>query len=36
VNHTGECEYCQNVITLGDFDWVLSAIDQDEVYELLA
>lgn len=33
INQTGECEYCHTVITLGDFDWVLSNIEQDEVYE---
>lgn len=33
INQAGECEYCQTVITLGDFDWVLSNIEQDEVYE---
>jgi Tim44-like domain len=34
VNQTGECEYCETVVTLGDFDWVLSNIEQDEVYTL--
>lgn len=32
VNMTGECAYCNSKITLGDFDWVLSAIEQDEAY----
>lgn len=32
INQTGECEYCQTVVTLGDFDWVLTNIEQDEVY----
>ena len=34
VNQAGACEYCQCVITKGDFDWVLSNIEQDEVYRL--
>lgn len=34
INQSGECDYCQTVITLGDFDWVLSNIEQDEVYSL--
>jgi hypothetical protein len=29
---TGNCEYCQARIVSGDFDWVLSRIEQDEVY----
>lgn len=32
VNETGVCGYCDAKITGGDFDWVLSAIDQDEAY----
>jgi predicted lipid-binding transport protein (Tim44 family) len=29
---TGVCGYCDAKVTTGDFDWVLSAITQDEVY----
>jgi len=32
VTHVGECEYCQARITRGDFDWILSRIEQDEAY----
>jgi predicted lipid-binding transport protein (Tim44 family) len=32
VNMAGVCEYCGGKITSGDFDWVLSRIDQDESY----
>jgi len=32
VNMAGECGYCGSKVTTGDFDWVLSAIEQDEVY----
>jgi predicted lipid-binding transport protein (Tim44 family) len=32
VNMAGVCEYCQGKITSGDFDWVLSRIEQDESY----
>ena len=32
VNESGVCGYCDAKITGGDFDWVLSAIDQDESY----
>lgn len=32
INQTGVCEYCESKITTGEFDWVLSAIEQDEVY----
>ncbi|MBN2194302.1 MAG: TIM44-like domain-containing protein [Polyangiaceae bacterium] len=32
VGMAGNCEYCQVKITSGDFDWVLSRIEQDEVY----
>ena len=34
VNQAGTCEYCDSLITTGDFDWVLSCIEQDEVYAL--
>ncbi len=33
VNMAGVCEYCGSKITSGDFDWVLSRIEQDEAYE---
>ncbi|MFO0822750.1 MAG: Tim44-like domain-containing protein [Gemmataceae bacterium] len=32
VSMAGECEYCRSKITNGDFDWVLSRIEQDEAY----
>ena len=32
VNMAGICEYCGGKVTSGDFDWVLSRIDQDESY----
>jgi predicted lipid-binding transport protein (Tim44 family) len=32
VNMAGDCEYCGSKVTTGDFDWVLSSIDQDETY----
>jgi predicted lipid-binding transport protein (Tim44 family) len=32
INMAGVCEYCQGKITNGDFDWVLSRIEQDEAY----
>ncbi len=32
VNMAGECAYCGSTITKGDFDWVLSRIEQDESY----
>lgn len=33
VNQNGICLYCQSNITSGNFDWVLSNIDQDETYQ---
>jgi hypothetical protein len=33
VGMAGTCEYCGNKITTGDFDWVLSMIEQDEEYQ---
>ena len=33
ISMAGKCEYCQAKVTAGDFDWVLSRIEQDEVYE---
>jgi predicted lipid-binding transport protein (Tim44 family) len=32
VSETGICAFCQGRITSGDFDWVLSRIEQDESY----
>ena len=32
VNQAGVCEYCGTKVVTGEFGWVLSAIEQDEVY----
>lgn len=32
VNMAGRCEHCDAKITSGDFDWVLSKIEQDDSY----
>jgi endogenous inhibitor of DNA gyrase (YacG/DUF329 family) len=32
VSATGICEFCSGKITSGEFDWVLSKIEQDESY----
>ena len=32
VNMAGECGHCGAKITRGDFDWVLSKIEQDDSY----
>ncbi|MGE0453185.1 MAG: TIM44-like domain-containing protein [Vicinamibacteria bacterium] len=32
VNMAGECEHCGVHLTSGEFDWVLSKIEQDEAY----
>lgn len=32
INMAGVCEFCRAKVTAGDFDWVLSRIEQDEVY----
>jgi predicted lipid-binding transport protein (Tim44 family) len=32
INMAGSCEYCGAHITNGEFDWVLSKIEQDESY----
>lgn len=32
INMSGECEYCTARVTSGEYDWVLSRIEQDEVY----
>jgi len=34
INMAGTCEACRVKITLGAFDWVLSRIEQDEVFRL--
>ena len=26
INHSGQCEYCGQVITVNEYDWVISAI----------
>jgi ribosomal protein L37AE/L43A len=33
VTVAGECKYCKAKVTSGEFDWVLSRIEQDEVYQ---
>jgi hypothetical protein len=33
IEMAGECAYCRARVTSGEFDWVLSRIEQDEVYE---
>jgi uncharacterized Zn finger protein (UPF0148 family) len=32
INMAGECEHCNAHITAGEFDWVLSKIEQDDTY----
>ena len=32
ITMAGECESCQTHITAGEFDWVLSKIEQDDTY----
>jgi predicted lipid-binding transport protein (Tim44 family) len=32
INMAGNCEYCRVKVTAGEFDWVLSRIEQDEAY----
>ena len=32
INMVGDCKYCKAKVTTGDFDWVLSKIEQDEAY----
>lgn len=34
VNQAGTCEYCGSHLTLGEFDWVLAQIEQDESYQV--
>jgi hypothetical protein len=33
IDMAGSCEYCQARVTSGEFDWVLSMIEQDEAYQ---
>jgi predicted lipid-binding transport protein (Tim44 family) len=33
INMAGVCEYCHGKISSGEFDWVLSRIEQDEAYQ---
>lgn len=33
ISMAGECEYCGATVTTGEFDWVLSHIEQDEAYD---
>jgi hypothetical protein len=33
VNMAGSCEHCGVHVTSGEFDWVLSRIEQDDSYE---
>ncbi|MEB2312214.1 MAG: TIM44-like domain-containing protein [Sorangiineae bacterium] len=33
LDAAGECGYCRATLTRGEFDWVLSRIEQDEVYQ---
>jgi hypothetical protein len=28
----GDCRYCRAKVTTGEFDWMLSRIEQDEAY----
>jgi Tim44-like domain len=32
IGMAGQCEYCRVKVTTGEFDWVLSRIEQDESY----
>ncbi|MFO0679458.1 MAG: zinc-ribbon domain-containing transport protein [Polyangiaceae bacterium] len=32
ISMTGNCAYCNAKVTTGEFDWVLSRIEQDEAY----
>ena len=32
VTMSSNCEYCNALVTTGEFDWVLSRIEQDDVY----
>jgi hypothetical protein len=32
ISHSGVCEHCGAHVTAGEFDWVLSKIEQDDTY----
>ncbi len=32
INQSGRCEYCGSKVTGGEFDWVLSRVEQDDSY----
>jgi hypothetical protein len=32
ISESGDCEFCNAHVTAGEFDWVLSRIEQDEAY----
>ncbi len=32
ISQAGTCDHCGSLVTSGDFDWILSSIEQDEVY----
>lgn len=34
IEMSGQCEFCGTKVTLGQFDWVLSQIEQDEEFSL--
>ena len=36
INMAGTCSHCKAKVTSGEFDWVLSRIEQDEVYDRVA
>jgi hypothetical protein len=33
IEMAGHCTYCRAKVTCGEFDWILSRIEQDDVYE---
>ena len=33
IEMAGHCAYCRAKVTSGEFDWVLSRIEQDDVYD---
>ena len=32
ITMAGACDYCKAKVTAGEFDWVLSRIEQDDSY----
>ena len=32
ISQSGECEHCGSHVTSGEFDWVVSKIEQDDTY----